>query len=109
MAFQEYFEELKKKFSGVDVSQINDSFAIEVNLTGRDAGTFYVACKEGKLSVEPYEYRDRDVKLTASCTDFQKIVDRKLDPVLAFTLGKLKAEGDLGKALELKKLLKEAQ
>ena len=49
---------------------------------------------------------DRDVLLTISDKDFWKIVEKKLDPVVAFTFGKLKAQGDLGKALELKKLIK---
>ena len=56
--------------------------------------------------MEPYEYHDRDVLLTISDKDFWKIVEKKLDPVVAFTFGKLKAQGDLGKALELKKLIK---
>ena len=36
----------------------------------------------------------------------KKIATGKLDPVMAFTFGKLKAQGDLGKALELKKLIR---
>lgn len=38
--------------------------------------------------------------------DFNKLLDGKLDPVMAFTLGKLKVDGDVGKALEFSKLLK---
>ena len=39
-------------------------------------------------------------------TNFNKLIDGKLDPVLAFTTGKLKVEGDMGKALEFANLLK---
>ncbi len=39
-------------------------------------------------------------------TNFNKLIDGKLDPVLAFTTGKLKVDGDVGKALEFSKLLK---
>ncbi|MBE5924686.1 MAG: SCP2 sterol-binding domain-containing protein [Lachnospiraceae bacterium] len=35
-----------------------------------------------------------------------KLIDGKLDPVVAFTIGKLKVDGDVGKALEFSKLLK---
>lgn len=38
--------------------------------------------------------------------EFLKLVHGKLDPVFAFTVGKLKVEGDLGKALEIQKLIK---
>ena len=35
-----------------------------------------------------------------------KLIDGKLDPIIAFTTGKLKVDGDAGKALEFSKLLK---
>ncbi|MBR1741743.1 MAG: SCP2 sterol-binding domain-containing protein [Lachnospiraceae bacterium] len=35
-----------------------------------------------------------------------KLLDGKLDPVLGFSLGKLKVDGDVGKALEFSKLIK---
>lgn len=87
------------------MSGVSDPTRIQINITGKAAGTFYVAIIGGKLSIEPYEYHDRDVELTISDENFWKIVDKKLDPVVAFTFGKLKAQGDLGKALELKKLI----
>lgn len=105
MTFPEYFQQVKDRFQGADVSQVSDPTRIQINITGQAAGTFYVEIKGGKLAIEPYEYRDRDVELTISDENFWKIVERKLDPVAAFTFGKLKAQGDLGKALELKKLL----
>jgi putative sterol carrier protein len=39
-------------------------------------------------------------------TNFNKLIDGKLDPVLAFTMRKLKVDGDTGKALEFAKLVK---
>ena len=105
MTFPEYFQQVKDRFQGADVSQVSDPTRIQINITGQAAGTFYVEIKGGKLAIEPYEYHDRDVELTISDENFWKIAERKLDPVAAFTFGKLKAQGDLGKALELKKLL----
>ena len=106
MTFQELFQQVKTRFLGADVSQVSDPTLIQINLTGQAAGTFYVEIKGGNLAIEPYEYRDRDVEITISSENFQKLIDGKLDPVAAFTFGKLKAQGDLGKALELKKLIR---
>ena len=106
MTFQEYFQQVKDRFMGADVSNVADPTRIQINITGEAAGTFYVEIKGGKLAIEPYDYHDRDVEITISSENFQKLIDGKLDPVAAFTFGKLKAQGDLGKALELKKLLK---
>ena len=61
--------------------------------------------KEGQLYVEPYEYFDRDAMFTASAETLMKIAEGKLDPVLAFTLQKLKVEGNIDKALKLKDLI----
>ena len=62
--------------------------------------------KDGKVSIEPYEYNDRSCDITMSMDNFNKLIDGKLDPVMAFTLGKLKVGGDIGKALEFAKLVK---
>ena len=37
------------------------------------------------------------------------LIDGKLDPVAAFTLGKLKVDGDIGKALEFANVVKSAR
>ena len=83
----------KTRFLGADVSQVSDPTRIQINLTGQAAGTFYVEMKGGHLAIEPYEYHDRDVEITISDENFQKLIDGKLDPVAAFTFGKLKAQG----------------
>lgn len=57
------------------------------------------------MYVEPYEYFDRDAMFTASAETLMKIAEGKLDPVLAFTLQKLKVEGNIDKALKLKDLI----
>lgn len=106
MTFEQIVTEIRTRFQDVDLSSIDGKLAIQITLTGEGGGTFYVEVLDGKLSVEPYEYNDRDVAITLSVDTFFKIVSGKLDPVLAFTLGKLKAEGNLGKALELKKFIK---
>lgn len=64
---------------------------------------------DGELRVEPYDYNDRDVMFIVDSKVFLKIVHGKLDPVLAFTVGKLKIEGDLGKALEIQRLIKQSK
>ena len=52
-----------------------------------------------------YEYYDRDAIFICSADTLLKIAAGKLDPVFAFTTGKLKVEGSLDKALELQKFL----
>ena len=105
MKFDKILEKVRSKAAVTDASNI-DFLAVQVNLTGDDGGVFYIEVKNGNKSVEPYEYIDRSCAVTLSNADFVKLMNGKLDPVAAFTLGKLKVEGDLGKALEFANFVK---
>ena len=105
MTFNELVTKVRNMAQTVDAS--NRGFlAVQINITGKDPGVFYVEVKDHRINVEPYEYIDRNCAITISMTNFNKLIDGKLDPVLAFTTGKLKVEGDAGKALEFSNLLK---
>lgn len=93
---------------GADVSDIREHLAYQFNVIGEESGIFYVEVKNGELFVEPYEYYDRDVMFTATAKTFTDLMEGKLDPVLAFTLQKLKVEGNFDKALMLNDLIKRA-
>ncbi len=105
MTFDELLTKVRKIAEKVDASD-KDFLAVQVNITGKEEGVFYVEVKDHKISVEPYEYNDRNCAVTMNMTNFNKLIDGKLDPILAFTTGKLKVDGDAGKALEFSKLLK---
>ena len=105
MTFDELVTKVRSIAETKDVSN-TDFLAVQVNITGKSSGVFYVEVKDHRISVEPYEYNDRNCAVTMSMTDFNKLIDGKLDPVVAYTLKKLKVDGDVGKALEFSKLLK---
>ena len=63
-----------------------------------------VRAMAGKLDVSGVDFLA--VQITMNMSNFNKLIDGKLDPVAAFTLGKLKVDGDIGKALEFGNLLK---
>ena len=106
MTYAEYFASVKERFEGTDVSHIKEHLSYQFNVTGEESGAFYVEVKEGKLYIEPYEYFDRDALFTASAKVFNDIISGKTDPIMAFTLQKLKVEGNIEKALKLKELIK---
>lgn len=106
MTYQEVFEKAKEIFLKADVSGIREHLAFQFNITGEGEGTFYAEVKEGILSVEPFEYYDRDAIFTCTAEVLFKIVEGQMDPVMAFTLGKLKVEGNIDKALKLSGMIK---
>ena len=105
MKYADMFSKVKGMMMEADVSTVNEHLAYQFNITGEAEGIFYAEVKEGKLYVEPYEYYDRDAIFICSAETLFKINEGKLDPVLAVTLGKLKVEGNIDKALYLKKLI----
>ena len=96
MTYADMFSKVKGMLMDADVSDIHEHLAYQFNITGEAEGIFYA---------EPYEYFDRDAMFTCSAETLFKIADGKTDPILAVTLGKLKVEGNIDKALRLKELI----
>lgn len=105
MTYEELVKQVKEIAEGADVSSIQDHVAFQFNIQGEASGAFYLDIKDGRAVVEPYEYYDRDVLVTCTAETLLKMVTGKLDPVLAYTVKKIKVEGDLGKALLLKQIV----
>ena len=105
MTFETVFQTVKEIFMKADVSKVDEHLAFQFNITGPGEGIFYAEAKDGRLYVEPYEYYDRDAIFICSADTLLKLAAGKLDPVFAFTTGKLKVEGSLEKALKLQKFV----
>jgi putative sterol carrier protein len=104
MTYEEIVAYAKKKMADVDVTDYKGHLAVQVNITGEGEGAFYIELKDKELHVEPYEYYDHDCKFIISAKNFLKLIDGSLNPVAAFTVGKLKVEGSIEKALEFQKI-----
>ncbi|MCM1131882.1 MAG: SCP2 sterol-binding domain-containing protein [Ruminococcus flavefaciens] len=117
MKLSELLEMLRTQAKSIDASGC-DFLAVQFNMKDveksdidnpdqqRNPGVFYIEVKNGKTSIEPYEYNDRSCAITMKMSDFIKMMNGKLDAVAAFTIGKLKVDGDIGKAIEFSKLIK---
>lgn len=106
MKYEELVEQVKKVFLAADVSNVKEHIAYQFNIEGEAAGAFYAEVSDGELSIEPYEYFDRDVLFTTTAETLLDIISGKQDAVAAFTFGKLKVEGNFDKALKLQEFAK---
>jgi putative sterol carrier protein len=77
------------------------------DITGEDGGKWYVTINEGNLSIEEGGFRDPDLTLTVSASDYLDISTGKLNSQLAFMTGRLTATGDLGLAMKMPRIFKE--
>jgi len=99
---------LRDKAKDIDVTGA-PGLAVSFYIKDRDPGVFYVAVNmngNNGIQIEPYEYNDRHCAITMKMDNFVKLINGKLDAVAAFTLGKLKVDGDISKALEFANLIK---
>lgn len=104
MTYEELVKQAKEAYEAADAGKVKEHVAIQFNVTGEAQGAFYLEVKDGKVSVEPYEYYDRDVLVTADGQVLVDIATGKLGLEKAYLTGKIKAEGNLKKALLLKEL-----
>ncbi|MEE0944099.1 MAG: SCP2 sterol-binding domain-containing protein [Clostridia bacterium] len=95
MTFEQAFLKIKAKFDSADLSNLKNEFAIQVNMTDEDCGgAFYIQFTDGKLFVEPYDYRDNTADVTLNRQDFNKILDKKLSVATALESGRLYINGN---------------
>ncbi|MDE6579809.1 MAG: SCP2 sterol-binding domain-containing protein [Ruminiclostridium sp.] len=109
MTYQEIVAEVKNLCKDADLGDYKKHLAVEVAITGEGEGVFYIEAKDGKINVEPYNYNDRDVRLTATADNFIAIASGKMDPVDAFFKKKLHIDGSIEKALEFKKIVEKVK
>ena len=105
MTYEELVQKVREAYSGVDVSNINEHVAIEVNIRGEAEGAFYIEIRRGRVLVEPYEYYDRDAIITTSAETILAIARGELDVEEADNSGKVRIRGNLDKTYLLNEII----
>ncbi len=94
MNFQEMFLKIKKKTDKSELKDFNSFLAIQINVTDLDCGgAFYVEHKEGKFSVEPYDYKDKTAELTCDYKTLLRLIDGKTELEKAIGSGNAAVDG----------------
>lgn len=105
MTYEQLIKKVRTAATKADASSIKEHVAFQFNVSGEAAGAFYLEIDNGEIKIEPYEYYDRDVLITGSADNIIKIMNKKLDPVMAVMLQMIQVEGNIEKALMLKEIL----
>ncbi len=108
MTYEEIYAKVKEALKNADGSVIDGMLAIEFDITGEGEGKFYVKVDNGVVDVQPYDYRDNDARLIADADTLIKISTNRMKAETAYAKGALKIEGNVGRALEFKKLVETA-
>lgn len=100
MTFEKRFDQFKKELTKCDTKDLPKDLAMQVTMTDEDCGgTFYVANIDGNFAVEPYDYKDNTVNITASAKTLKDLLAGKLDGPDALFRGLVEVNGNLEHAL----------
>ena len=98
---REFFAELPEKADPSRIGGIEHSYVFDV--TGE--GVWLIELHDGKMTITENPDRDGDVKFTLSGDTFDRITERKQNPMIAYMTGKVKVSGDISAAADLQKIL----
>ncbi len=106
MTVDQLIGKIYNKLSKSDIAGTQGRVAVQFDLTGRVAGVFYVEILDGVLSVMPYEYIDRDARVSGTLTNIDQLFSGKLVPQVALAEGKIQIEGSVDKVMMLAEFAK---
>jgi len=94
MTYQKRFSLTEKRFTTAQANPPAEHFAVQITLTGEEAGIFYIANTQRGFEVAPYDYHDHTAHLTISGDDLVKFLGGRLNLERALESGKVSISGN---------------
>ena len=95
MTYEEMVQKVKEAFKLAKVSKTVGHVAFQFNVEGDAEGAFYLKIDDGKISVEPYEYYDRNVLIVGTANTILEMAEGKLQPMSAYLNEQIKVYGNV--------------
>lgn len=106
MIYEDIVKKAKQAAKKVNKKAIEEHLAVEFDIEGEGEGAFYVELDKGKVDVQPYEYYDCDCHIRGGADVIMKLIEGKLDAMVAYLQGDFRIEGDFDKAIAFAKAVK---
>lgn len=100
---KEFFEKLLPSRFKADKA-VGLSCVVQMNITGPNGGDWLIIIRDQKLETKQGVDPAANVTVKMKDEDLVKMANGKLNPVTAYTTGKLSFKGDIGIAMKLQKL-----
>jgi 3-hydroxy-3-methylglutaryl CoA synthase/NAD(P)-dependent dehydrogenase (short-subunit alcohol dehydrogenase family)/putative sterol carrier protein len=98
------FEKMPEAFNAEAAKGVDVVFQYQIS--GAGGGDWIVAVKDGSCTIETGTIEKPTCTLKIKDTDFIDLVEGRLNPMTAYTSGKLKIEGDIMKSQLIEKLFR---
>ncbi len=92
---------LAKKLDAKKAATIDGKCAVDIKLYGTFEAHMYIEVKDGKLTVAPYDYIEKDIEAAIAVENALAIIDGKLTIADALADGRLYAFGNIAVAAKL--------
>jgi putative sterol carrier protein len=102
MKAADVFNQMVNEFQPDRAGNLRAQF--QFRLTGQDGGDWLVAVANKTCTVTQGVADKPDVTISMDATDFVKMVNGELQPVVAFMQGKIKLQGDMNLAMKVQEL-----
>jgi putative sterol carrier protein len=97
----EFFASLPDRAEPERIAGVNHTYLFDI----ADKGRWLVAVRDGAISVTENPDEPADVEFRMSAETFERIQERKLNPMTAYITRKLKVTGDISAAMALQSIL----
>ncbi len=84
---------MPERFNPAHADGINAD--MQLHLTGNDGGDWVVSVRSGECTVSSGTVPNPRVNLSADARDFVSVVTGKMNPMMAYMMGKLRVQGDM--------------
>jgi putative sterol carrier protein len=101
---KQIFDELPGRFNATNAAGWNT--VIQFNISGDKGGNYVVDVKDGKCEVRQGSAEKASATITTSDDTWIGIVEGRVNPMTAFTLGQLKVSGNIADVMKLQNMLK---
>ena len=105
MTYEEIVERVREDYENADARAIFEHIAIQFNIKGEGAGSFYIEVADRKVSVEPYDYYDKDALVEISSEALIALSDGTMTIKEVLNKGMMKEYGNIEKLKKLRKIV----
>ena len=97
MKYEEIVDKIRSVYENADARQIFEHIAIQINIVGEGEGILYVEVADRQISVEPYDYHDRDGLAICSGETIFRVANGEMSFKQAIDNGDIHFEGNTEK------------
>ena len=84
MTYEEIFSKSKERLLKAKTKDVKDFIAVQFNITGEGHGSFYAIIFDGKMDVQPYDYKDNDISVNVPGDELISALENKTAEKLGF-------------------------